>query len=73
MAKKFPKLLQIRSPAFELVSKEEYWHIAMQNAYCHEGLKFICNPKTYDLIGFRVLSPSGKGFEHFLLRGVIDV
>lgn len=73
MSKKFPKLLQSRSPAFELVSKEEYWHIAMQNAYCHEGLKFICNPKTYDLIGFRLLSPSGEYFEHFLLRGVINV
>lgn len=73
MSKKFSKLLQTRSPAFELVSKEEYWSTAMKNAYCQEGLKFICNPKTYDLIGFRLLSPSGKDFEHFLLRGVIDV
>lgn len=73
MAKKFPKLLQVRSPAFELVSKEEYWHIALENAYCQEGLKFIVNKETLDLIGFRVLSPSGKDFEHFLLRGVINV
>lgn len=73
MPEKFSKLLQTRSPAFELVSKEEYWHIALQNAYCQEGLKFIVNKKTLDLIGFRILAPSGKDFEHFLLRGVIDV